>query len=104
MDSVNTPETEPVEIIQKWEAIPKAKDEVSSGTPASLKSDDIFGMMGVYLQRGEGKHLIPKVAAIFGFEISKVKGGKVEAIYEIDLKNGNGLCRKAKPVQADATF
>jgi 3-hydroxyacyl-CoA dehydrogenase/3a,7a,12a-trihydroxy-5b-cholest-24-enoyl-CoA hydratase len=45
-------------------------------------------MMRVFLERGEGKPLIPKVGAIFGFEISKTKGGKIEIIYEIDLKNG----------------
>lgn len=43
--------------------------------------------MKTFLDRGEGKALIPKVNAIFGFEIMRTKGGKVEAIYEIDLKN-----------------
>jgi len=47
-------------------------------------------MMAAYLNQGEGKALIPKVAAVFGFEITKTKGGKVEETYEIDLKNGNG--------------
>lgn len=45
-------------------------------------------MMKVFLERGEGKPLIPKVQAVFGFEILKTKGGKIEASYEIDLKNG----------------
>jgi len=44
------------------------------------------------------------VQAIFGFEIIKAKGGKVEATYEIDLKNGQGAVRKGKPEKADATF
>jgi hypothetical protein len=60
-------------------------------TPAggeTLKSDEIFGMMATYLNQGEGKPLIEKVAAIFGFEITKTKGGKVLASYAIDLKNG----------------
>ena len=45
-------------------------------------------MMASYLASGSGKDLIPKVASIFGFEITKTKGGKVETTYEIDLKNG----------------
>ena len=60
--------------------------------------------MSVFLAKGEGKALIPKVSAIFGFEISKTKGGKVESTYEIDLKNGQGACKKGKPEKADATF
>lgn len=60
--------------------------------------------MATYLSRGEGKSLIPKVQAVFGFEITKTKGGKVEGTYEIDLKNGDGACKKGKPATADATF
>lgn len=60
-------------------------------TPKSgLVSESIFAMMDVFLQRGEGKPLIPKVNAIFGFEITKKKGQKPTLIYEIDLKNGQG--------------
>jgi len=61
-------------------------------------------MMATYLAKGEGKALIPKVDAVFGFEITKTKGGKVEATYEIDLKNGDGKCTKGVPKKADATF
>ena len=60
--------------------------------------------MAEYLARGEGKALIPKVSAVFGFEITKKKGGKVEATFEIDLKNGQGAVKKQKPASADATF
>jgi len=45
-------------------------------------------MMGIYLDRGEGKSLIPKVNSVLGFEITKKKGEKPALIYEIDLKNG----------------
>ena len=69
-----------------------------------LKADDIFGMMYTYLSQGLGKDVVPKVAAIFSFEITKTKGGKVEVIYEIDLKNGQGTVKKGKPAAADATF
>ena len=44
--------------------------------------------MKVYLGRGEGKGLIKKVNAVFGFEITPKKGAKPTLIYEIDLKNG----------------
>ena len=69
-----------------------------------LKSEEIFGMMSTYLSRGLGKEVIPKVQAVFSFEITRVKGGKVEVIYEIDLKNGSGNVKKGKPENADATF
>jgi hypothetical protein len=55
-----------------------------------LKADEIFGMMATYLSQGLGKDLVPKVSAIFGFEITRAKGGKVESSFEIDLKNGQG--------------
>lgn len=59
-------------------------------------------MMKTYLDQGLGKDLIPKVQAVFGFEIKK--DGKVQTVYEIDLKNGQGNVRKGKPEKADATF
>ena len=71
---------------------------------AKLTADQIFGMMATYLSQGLGKDVVAKVAAIFSFEITKTKGGKVEGIYEIDLKNGQGAVRKGKPAAADATF
>jgi NAD(P)-dependent dehydrogenase (short-subunit alcohol dehydrogenase family)/putative sterol carrier protein len=74
----------------------------ASGT--AISADEIFGMMHTYLAQGLGKELIPKVAAIYAFEITKTKGGKVEAVYEIDLKNGQGNVKKGKPAAADATF
>lgn len=61
-------------------------------------------MMKTYLDRGEGKAVVPKVASIFGFDIIKTKGGKVEASYEIDLKNGQGNVKKGKVDKADAIF
>lgn len=80
-----------------------AKEEAAS-TGGALKSDEIFGMMATYLAQGLGKDLVPKVSAIFGFEISKTKGGKIEGSYEIDLKNGQGVTKKGKAAAADATF
>jgi 3-hydroxyacyl-CoA dehydrogenase/3a,7a,12a-trihydroxy-5b-cholest-24-enoyl-CoA hydratase len=74
----------------------------ASGT--ALSADEIFGMMLTYLGQGHGKDLVTKVAAIYAFEITKTKGGKVEAVYEIDLKNGQGNVKKGKPAAADATF
>ena len=76
----------------------------SNTTAGGLTSDQIFGMMATYLAEGNGKPIIPKVGAIFSFEITKTKGGKVENTYEIDLKNGQGHAKKGKPAAADATF
>jgi len=60
--------------------------------------------MSSYLNQGLGKALIPKVNAVFGFEITLKKGGKPQLIYEIDLKNGQGKCQRGAPAKADATF
>ena len=81
---------------------PVEQPAASSGAP--LKAEEIFGMMKSYLDQGLGKELIPKVDAIFGFEILRVKGGKIEGTYEIDLKNGQGNVKKGKPEKTDAFF
>jgi 3-hydroxyacyl-CoA dehydrogenase/3a,7a,12a-trihydroxy-5b-cholest-24-enoyl-CoA hydratase len=77
---------------------------ISNLTSGGLSADQIFGMMNTYLGQGLGKDVIPKVQAVFAFEITKTKGGKIEATYEIDLKNGQGNVKKGKPATADATF
>lgn len=61
-------------------------------------------MMATYLNQGLGKDLIPKVSAVFGFEIIKQKGQKPAVIFEIDLKNGQGKCQRGAPANPDATF
>ena len=78
--------------------------EINYTADAGLKADEIFGMMFTYLAQGNGKDLIGKVNAIYAFEITKTKGGKPEATFEIDLKNGQGTVKKGKPAAADATF
>lgn len=45
-------------------------------------------MMRVFLERGEGKALVPKVDAVFNFEIKLNKQGPVIKSFVIDLKNG----------------
>jgi len=47
-------------------------------------------MMKVFLERGEGKPLVPKVKAIFGFNVLAKKGGPIIKSFTIDLKNGDG--------------
>ena len=70
-----------------------------------MKADSIFGMMKTYLDKGLGKDIVPKVQGTYGFEIIKVKGGKPVAIFEIDLKNGQGDVKKGVPkTNPDATF
>jgi len=61
-------------------------------------------MMGTYLDRGEGKDLIPKVNSVLGFEITKKKGEKPALIYEIDLKNGQGKVSQKVSEKPDAVF
>jgi hypothetical protein len=78
--------------------------EASKTADEPLKSEEVFGMMHTYLAQGNGKDLIPKVAAVFAFEITRTKGGKAEAVFEIDLKNGQGNVKKGKPENPDATF
>ena len=83
---------------QKKAAAPQAAP--STG----MKSEAIFGMMATYLNMGLGKGLIPKVQAVFGFEITAKKGAKPSLIYNIDLKNGQGSTQRGAPKNADATF
>ena len=83
-------------------AAPKAA--AAAGGGSGLKSEKIFAMMGSYLAGGHGAALIPKVDSIFGFQITTKKGAKPSLIYEIDLKNGQGMCKAGAPAKADATF
>lgn len=82
----------------------EAKAPAVAAPSSGLVSESIFSMMKVYLARGEGKHLIPKVKAVFGFDITKKKGAKPSLTYEIDLKNGQGDVNQRKPKNPDATF
>lgn len=99
-------------VMTNLEAKQQAKAAAAAAKPAAapaaggsgLKSEGIFGMMSAYLDGGHGKALIPKVDAIFGFQITPKKGAKPALIYEIDLKNGQGKCKAGKPAKADATF
>ena len=52
-----------------------------------------------------GKDIVPKVQAVYAFEIREKKGGKPQS-WTVDLKNGNGQLKEGKidGVKADATF
>ncbi len=82
-------------------AAPKAE---AAPAATGLKSENIFGMMATYLNQGLGKDLIPKVQAVFGFEILAKKGEKPSLVYTIDLKSGQGKTARGAPANADATF
>jgi len=84
----------------------KASKGAAVAAPATFdtKSEQIFGMMATYLKQGLGKPLIPKVDSVFCFEITMKKGQKPFAIFEIDLKNGEGKTQRGAPAKADATF
>lgn len=81
-------------VMTNLEAKQQAKEAAAKATAApakpssGLKSEGIFSMMRSYLEGGHGKALIPKVDAIFAFNITKKKGAKPSLVYEIDLKNG----------------
>lgn len=57
---------------------------------SGLASEEIFNMMGAYLDGGHGKDAVGKVKAVLGFNILKKKGAKPSLVFEIDLKNGQG--------------
>jgi 3-hydroxyacyl-CoA dehydrogenase/3a,7a,12a-trihydroxy-5b-cholest-24-enoyl-CoA hydratase len=94
-----TPATQAAPVQQQAAAPPKLPVSV-----LGLKSENIFEMMRIYLARGEGKALIPKVAAVYVFEITKAKGQPVAKSWVIDLKNGQGHVDVGKASNPDATF
>ena len=73
-------------------------------TSGSLKSDEIFGLIGQYLGAGLGKDTVSKIDAVFQFDITEKKGGPVVKSWTIDLKTGSGHSKEGKPEKADATF
>merc|ERR1740117_2310131 len=89
---------------KKVEAPKAVETKAEAPAATGLKSENIFGMIATYLNQGLGKPLIPKVAAVFGFEITAKKGAKPSLICTIDLKNGQGATTKGAPENADATF
>lgn len=82
------PKKAPAAPVAAAPAKPAAPKQAEAPAATGLKSENIFGMMATYLDQGHGKELIPKVAAVFGFEILAKKGAKPSLIYAIDLKNG----------------
>ena len=70
----------------------------------TTKSQTIFEMMKIFLERGEGKDLVKKVNSVFGFDILAKKGGKPVLSVTIDLKNGQGSVEFKKPASSDAIF
>ena len=69
-----------------------------------LKTDKVFQLMNAYLATGEGKPIIDKLQAVFGFEITPKKGEPPVRVWTIDLKNGHGSVKLEKPEKPDATF
>jgi len=76
----------------------------SSSSGSGLRSQQTFDLIRVFLDRGEGKPLVPKVAAVFNFEITPKKGEPIAKTWTIDLKNGQGRVDEARSESADATF
>ena len=69
-----------------------------------LKSDELFTMIKNFLATGEGKANVQKVGGVFQVDILDKKGGKLQKIWTIDFKNGNGSCKEGGDKAANATF
>lgn len=86
----------------------EANQKAAAAAPAkednNLVANEIFAMMGAFLAQGEGKKLVPKVGAIFQFDITLKKGKKPEGSWVINLKDGQGHVSKGKAAKPDATF
>jgi len=83
----------------------KGPESAKTAAADGLKAHEIFGMMQQYLSDGHGKDLVPKVAAVFGFDILKAKGdAKPTASFTINLKDGNGHVKAEAPSKFDANF
>ena len=70
----------------------------------NYKSDELFRMIGAYLDLGEGKDLITKINGVFQFDILDKKGGKVIRQWHIDLKTGQGCCKEGPFEKYSALF
>lgn len=99
---------ENVERIQlKREEEAKKKAATATTAPATgdvYKSDKIFTMMKVFLERGEGTKLVKDLQAVYGFNIVEKKNGPIKRAFTIDLKNGQGAVVFQEAKNADATF
>ena len=71
---------------------------------SGTRSEIVFQLMKAYLAKGEGKDIVPKVKAKFGFNILAKKGGKPVYQVTINLKEGNGSVDAGAPSDADAIF
>ena len=69
-----------------------------------LKSTAIFEKMAPHLEKS-GAEIVPKVQAVYAFELREKKGDK-PVLITLDLKNGNGQMKMGKidGVKPDATF
>lgn len=94
----------PVNKTPATSSVENSKNFAQIDTRTDLRSEQIFSMMREYLARGEGKGLIPKIDAVFNFDIQKEKGGPVIKTWIIDLKNANGDVKVGKVNNADASF
>lgn len=91
--------------LKKEEAAKKAAAATAAAPAAgNYKCDQIFTMMKVFLERGEGVKLVKDLQAVYGFNIVEKKNGPVKRAFTIDLKNGQGAVVFQEAKNADATF
>jgi len=71
---------------------------------STLQSTEIFKKMVPQLAN-HGSEIVPKVGAVYAFELREKKGGK-PTLFTIDLKNGSGAIKEGAidGVKPDATF
>jgi 3-hydroxyacyl-CoA dehydrogenase/3a,7a,12a-trihydroxy-5b-cholest-24-enoyl-CoA hydratase len=86
------------------EACDKANASANKTAGEKLVSEDIIGLIKAYLEGGQGKELITKVASVFQFDILDKKGGKVVRTFTIDLLNGSGALKEGPADKSDALF
>ena len=69
-----------------------------------LQAAEIFGKMAPAL-KAHGAEIVPKVLAVYAFEIREKKGGS-PTTFTVDLKNGSGQIKEGKidGVKPEATF
>ena len=83
---------------------PASLTSETTSQSTGFKTDKTFELMNAFLKSGEGKDVVNKVSAVFGFEVTPKKGEPPGRIWTIDLKNGNGCVKLGKSEQPDATF
>jgi 3-hydroxyacyl-CoA dehydrogenase/3a,7a,12a-trihydroxy-5b-cholest-24-enoyl-CoA hydratase len=88
--------------VQILDGLQRALELVQANKTSNVDVRTIFGVIETYLARGEAAAQIPKIAAVFRFEIKGADG--TVHVYTVDLKNGNGSVSTSSTGDVDASF